>query len=182
MLGRRAFKEIGTVIPTQIQFPGYRHTSVLLGQFSKNVELCSRRGGFPLLEAFPAIYGTSLRWLKWHRSFPVTCRADGFCLYPLVIAPALRQAECLCALGFAVFAALRLVFELFVVEEELFAGSENKIGPTIYTLENLILELHCDAPFPDHSGARAHRTGKTDPSDFKVAAYCWFGPVTKKSS
>jgi hypothetical protein len=74
-------------------------------------------------------------------------RADGLGFYPLVVASTLRQPERLRAFGLAILAALRLVFEVFIVEEELFPGSENEIGATIYALKNLILELHGDAPF-----------------------------------
>jgi hypothetical protein len=121
-----------------------------------------------------------LRRLEWHRCFPVACRADCLGLYPLVIASALRQAECLRALGLTVLAALRLVFELLIVEEELFTGSENKIGPTIDALENLILELHCDAPFPDHSGVRARKTATTDRLDFKSGSLLLVRPSHEK--
>jgi len=60
----------------------------------------------------------------------------------LVIAPALRQTKRLGALAFAIFAAFGFVLELLVVKEELLARGEYKIGAAIYTLEDLILELH----------------------------------------
>jgi hypothetical protein len=69
-------------------------------------------------------------------------RADSFRFYPLVVASALGEAERLRPFGFAILAAFWLVLELFIVEEELFPGSENKFGATIYALKNLILELH----------------------------------------
>jgi hypothetical protein len=46
------------------------------------------------------------------------------------------------ALGLTALAALGFVFELFIVEEELLASGKNEISSAIYTLQNLILELH----------------------------------------
>jgi hypothetical protein len=46
------------------------------------------------------------------------------------------------ALALAAFTAFRFVLELLIVEEELFPSGEDEIGATIYTLENLVLELH----------------------------------------
>jgi succinate dehydrogenase/fumarate reductase cytochrome b subunit len=60
----------------------------------------------------------------------------------LVIAAILRQAQRLSAFAFAVFAAFGFVLELFIVKKELFASGEDKIGAAVYTLENLVLELH----------------------------------------
>src|SRR5205085_818293 len=44
--------------------------------------------------------------------------------------------------AFAGFAALGFILELLVVEEKLFAGGKNEIGPTINTLEGPILRFH----------------------------------------
>jgi hypothetical protein len=66
----------------------------------------------------------------------------------LIVAAILRQSQCLGAFTLAVFAAFRFVLELFIVEEKLFASGENKVGATIYTLENFVLEVHFEsAPF-----------------------------------
>ena len=53
-----------------------------------------------------------------------------------------RSAEYGDALGFASFAALGFVLELFIVKEQLFAGGENKVGSAVDTLEYLVLEFH----------------------------------------
>src|SRR6185312_11158143 len=87
-------------------------------------------------------------------------RADGLGFHPLVVAAILRQSQRLGAFTLAVFAAFRFVFELFIVEEQLFASSENKIGATIYTLENFVLEVHLRVPpFPAFTpGIRSEHT------------------------
>jgi len=62
------------------------------------------------------------------------------------------------AFAFAGLAAFGFVLELFVVEEKLFAGGKNEIGPTINTLEGPILEFHLSrtsTPGP-HAGPLAH--------------------------
>lgn len=55
---------------------------------------------------------------------------------------AVRQPQCLGALGLAFLTALGLIFELFVVKEELLTSGKNEIGAAVHALENLILELH----------------------------------------
>ena len=45
----------------------------------------------------------------------------------------------LCLTGLTAFG---LVLELLVVEEQLFSGRENEIGPAVYALEYLVLEFH----------------------------------------
>lgn len=100
-----------------------------------------------MLETLTAIYGPALRGLEWNRSFTLTSRADGFGLHPLKIAAAAGEPHCVCPLGFAIFAAFRLIAKLLIVEEQLFPGREDEVCATISALQNLILELHRDAPF-----------------------------------
>ena len=51
-------------------------------------------------------------------------------------------------LGFASLATLGLVLKLFVVEEQLLPGGENKITATVDTLQHLVLKIHLRmAPF-----------------------------------
>jgi hypothetical protein len=100
------------------------------------------------LEALAAKNRTSLRWLERDSSFPLAAGANGLGFHSLIVAAVLRQPQRLCAFTLAVFAAFRFVFELFIVKEELFASGENKVGATIYTLENFVLEVHFEsAPF-----------------------------------
>jgi hypothetical protein len=109
-------------------------------------ELCGSSARFALLEALPAKYRTALRWLERHGSFPLAAGADGLGFHSLVVAAILRQSQRLGAFTLAVFAAFRFVFELFIVEEELFASGENEIGAAIHTLENFVLEVHLRVP------------------------------------
>ena len=95
-----------------------------------------------LLETLPAIHGAALRRLERHSSLTLTAGANCLGFDPLVIASALRQTKRLRALALAAFTAFRFVLELFIVEEELFPSGEDEVGATVYTLENLVLELH----------------------------------------
>lgn len=106
---------------------------------------------FSLLEALPAEHRPALRGLERNCSFTLAPGANCLGLYPLHPPAALRQAKRLGTLALAVFAAFWLVLELFIVEEELFTCGEDEICAAIHALQNLILELHRTAPFPDHS-------------------------------
>jgi len=53
-----------------------------------------------------------------------------------------RRAEYGDSLCLASLATLRFVLELLIVKEKLFPGGENKITPTIDTLQHLVLKLH----------------------------------------
>jgi hypothetical protein len=46
------------------------------------------------------------------------------------------------ALALACLTAFRFVLELFIVEEKLFPSGENKIAPTVDTLQHLVLKFH----------------------------------------
>jgi hypothetical protein len=98
--------------------------------------------GLALLEALPAIDGAALRGLERYGGLTLAAGANRLGFDPLIIAPALRQTKRLGALALAAFTAFRFVLKLFVVEEELFPCGEDEIGATVYTLENLVLELH----------------------------------------
>lgn len=104
-----------------------------------------------------------MRWLERDSCFPLAAGADGLGFHSLIIAAILRQSQRLGAFTLAVFAAFRFVFELFIVEEKLFASGKNKVGATIYTLENFVLEVHLEsAPFScihiQESGQSTHVT------------------------
>ena len=98
--------------------------------------------GLSLLETFPANHGTALRGLERNCSLTLASGANCLGFYALVVPATLLQTERLRALSLTAFAAFGFVFELFVVEEKLFTGSEDEIGATIHTLEDLVLELH----------------------------------------
>jgi len=46
------------------------------------------------------------------------------------------------ALVFAGLTAFWFVLELLVVKEKLFPGRENEVGPTVDTLQHLVLKFH----------------------------------------
>lgn len=67
------------------------------------------------------------------------------------------------AFSFAGLAALGLVLELFVVEEKLFAGGEEKLRAAIDALEQPVLEFHVRSPRPscELRGSSAGERGGT---------------------
>jgi len=66
----------------------------------------------------------------------------------VILALGWRCAEDGDPLGLAGFATLGFVFELLVVKEKLLPGGENKITPTVDTLQHLVLKFHLRmAPF-----------------------------------
>jgi hypothetical protein len=106
---------------------------------------CSR-GSLALLETLPAINRAALCRLKRDRCLPLTAGTDGLGFYALIIPPTLRQAKRLGALAFAILAAFWFVLELFIVEEQLFTGSEDEVSAAVHALQNLVLELHREMP------------------------------------
>ena len=102
-------------------------------------------GGALGLEAFAAEDGASLGGLEGDGGLFAAGGAVGAGLHLGVLALAVSvgmEAELFGAFGLAGLAALGLVLELLVVEEELFAGGENEIGTAVDALERLILEFH----------------------------------------
>jgi len=97
------------------------------------------RGCTLLLEADAAEYGTALGWPEGDRRLLAALRADGARLgaHPGAGLGALRLAR---------FAALGIVRELFVVEEELLAGGEDKLGVAIDALQNPVGKIHVRLP------------------------------------
>jgi hypothetical protein len=72
------------------------------------------------------------------------------------------------AFGFARLAALRFVFELFVVEEKLFACCEEKLRAAVDTFQQPILEFHLNSPhrlLRSCSNSSANETGNSDSQD-----------------
>ena len=91
-------------------------------------ELSSSGGGASLLEALAAEHRTALRGLERDCGFLAASRAVRTGFYLVVGRRSARSyAERALPLGFAGFAALRFVFELLVVEEQLFASREEKL-------------------------------------------------------
>ena len=114
------------------------------------VELGSgrRRRTFPL-ETFATQHRTPLRRLKGDGRVLTASGTGGAGLHLLEIAAAPAfVSHGSSALGLAIFAALGLVLELLVVEEELFAGGEDEIITAIDAFQSLILEFHGASPYP----------------------------------
>ena len=93
------------------------------------------------LKTLAAKHGTSLRRLEWHGCFRAAIRACGTCFRTHRRPPG--GALCLAEL-----ASLRVVSELFIVEEKLLTGGKDEIVSAIDALENLIDELHTRVPQP----------------------------------
>jgi len=93
------------------------------------------------LEALAAIYRASLRGLERHGGLAPALRARS-------VRFALGEARprSTLALGFATFAALRLVFEILVVVKVLFTRREHKVRAAVHALENAILKFRHNWP------------------------------------
>jgi len=101
-----------------------------------------RRGSdhFPLfLETAAAKYRSALGGLEWNRSFGSTLGAGSarFRTHLLV------SANPLCL---ALLAALGVVYELFIVEEDLLARSKNELGAAVNARQCSIGEFHGRLP------------------------------------
>jgi hypothetical protein len=101
-----------------------------------------------------------LRGLEGNGGFFTALRASSLGFRPDL--PASR-ATAFGPLGFACLAALWFVLETLVGEKHLFAGSENELGATLATLQNLIVEFHGRLPGP--------RSGKEGPAGFSPWAW-----------
>jgi hypothetical protein len=80
-----------------------------------------------------------LRGFEGNRGFGAALGAcgAGFGAHPLLSAR---------ALGLALLAVLGVVFELFIVEEDLLAGSKHKLGAAVAALQDSIGEFHVRLP------------------------------------
>lgn len=98
-----------------------------------------------LREAFTAQDRSPLSRAERHRGFLATLRTyrAGFNTREMMCIPErLRVGKNGHALGLAVFAALRFVFEVLVAEKDLFPSSKNELGPAVDAGQYLILEFH----------------------------------------
>lgn len=132
-------------MPARRTCAGSGHTKALVFNalyFWRGRTLGRSGSHFALLKALPAKHWTSLRRLERHGGFPLASGTDCLGFNSLIIAAILWQSQGLGPFAFAVFAAFGFVLELFIVKEELFASSEDEVGAAVYTLKNLVLELH----------------------------------------
>lgn len=118
--------------------------------------------GAALLEAFATEHRTPLCWLKRDGRFFAAMRAARARLH-FLISVCRSRADSSNAFSFAGLAALWLVLELFVVEEKLFAGGEEKLRAAVDALEQPVLEFHVRSPRPscELRGSSAGERGGT---------------------
>jgi hypothetical protein len=102
----------------------------------------SRAGELPRLETLAAEDRTPLRGTERHRCFLAARRAVGRRFNAFAANRRAATSRTRCALGFAALAAFRLIFEIFVGEEQLLAGGPDKRGPTVHAGQSLVKELH----------------------------------------
>lgn len=98
------------------------------------------------MEALAAKHRTALRWPKGDRRL-LPAMGTSRARFNLLIAVGRSCAYRCRALHLARFAALGFVLELFIVKEELFASSEEKLRAAVYTLQQPVLEFHEKPPF-----------------------------------
>jgi hypothetical protein len=91
------------------------------------------------LEAIAAQDGPALRGQKWHRRLCAALGAGRAGFW----AGAGRTGG---SLGFAGLAALGIVPELLLVEEQLLAGGKDEITATVDTFQDLVNKLHLRVP------------------------------------
>src|SRR5215470_19846089 len=94
--------------------------------------------GTALLETFAAENRPALRGTEGHRGFLAALRAVGFG-FRAHLDGCTAASHAVGSLGFASLAALGFVFEALVGEKHLLAGSKNKFGATLRTLQDLIV-------------------------------------------
>ena len=91
------------------------------------------------LETRPAQYRASLRGTERNGSFQA---ASGAVCARFSTNPGAPRG----ALGFALLAALGVVFEVFIVEKQLFACGENEFGTAIGAFQHSVDEFHGRLP------------------------------------
>ncbi len=111
-------------------------------------------GSSTLLKTLPTINRSTLSRLKRNRRLLAALRADCCGFHSLVA----LAAQPFVPSGLTGFAPLRLVPKSFVREEELFSRSENKLGPAIHALHDLIPEFHAQLPCSNSSSPCAPQT------------------------
>src|SRR6185503_1199857 len=113
--------------------------------FQKRRERCDRLNPagpreFPRLETFAAEDRSALRRTERYGGLFAAGRAVRGGLHALATNHAAARGA-RGALGLAALAALRLVLEILVGEEQLFAGGPDERGPTVHAVQGLVLEL-----------------------------------------
>jgi hypothetical protein len=115
-------------------------------QSSRKPRRLSRSQRSPLLEALSAKHRASLRRPEGNCRFLSALRAGRLCFRPHLPAVAAPSTAAFRSLCFAAFTSLRFVLETFVREKHLFAGRKYKLGATLRTLQDLVMEFHLPVP------------------------------------
>jgi len=102
-------------------------------------------GGF-VVEAGAAEYGAALRGAEGNGGFDAALRAVCACLGCTAAAGSIAAPALTGAFALAVFAALGIVRELFIVKKELLACGEHKIVATVLTLQTPVHKIHRTSP------------------------------------
>ena len=102
------------------------------------------RGGSLGLEALAAEDGAALGWFEWDCCFDAAFGAMSACFSARDSGGcgSATRAACGSSLRFAWLAALGIVLELLVEEEELFAGGKDKLSATICTRQKPVNKFH----------------------------------------
>jgi hypothetical protein len=124
---------------------------------TNDVAMLRRAHRSPLLEAFATEHGPTLCRTKRNCRFFTALRASRLCL-----GAHRRGAVCAAAafrtLGLARLAALGFVFEAFVGEKHLLAGSKHKLRIAFRALQYFVVEFHEPPPL-----ARSRARGMSEP-------------------
>lgn len=119
-----------------------------------------------LLEAFAAEDRSSLRRLEWNCGLLAALGTGSPCFRLVGNLTGRGRTQYGNSLCLTHLAAFWFVFELLIVEEQLFACSKNKIGPAVDTLEYLVLEFH---PSP-HSPLASRSLEKAEAPSVRASA------------
>jgi len=99
----------------------------------------------PRLETFAAKHRPALCWTEGNRCLLAAAGAGGLRLdlgVAVILSGHGSGAQHSDPLVLACLTTFRFVLELLIVEEKLFPGRENKISPTVDTLQHLVLKFH----------------------------------------
>ncbi len=138
---------------------------------SSSTRGCTRRACTPpLLKAFTAEHGPSLRGFKRNRRFFTALRANSFGLDPLHASRARARTRALSAVPFARLAPFGFVLKTLVRKKHLLAGCENKFRRAIRALQDLVAVFH--TPLRNRAGKERQRGS----SALLLARNCPDGP------
>ena len=99
----------------------------------------------PRLETLSTEDRTALCRAEWDSRLLPASRAGSLGLnlgVTVVLSRNWRRPQHCDPLGFASLTTFGFVLELFVVKKQLFPGGENKVNPTVGTLQHLVLKFH----------------------------------------